>query len=168
MPYATERLRECLREAVDSASDHDLLLRKRHWRCSPARRPPTAVFGLLRTAVTVSRTWLRRPTRSRPDGPRVSVRELGSAQQVTLFQEMDVSRYVKTVQDRITNGVLQALRSKGYDTREFERQSVTIGQGAIYIGAMGGGVASTGARTDIHSTPGDRHGPTRGGRTAPP
>ncbi|MEU5591113.1 hypothetical protein [Streptomyces chrestomyceticus] len=227
MPYETERLRECLREAVDdhgegrrhflrvritawggqlvvsvlvrvhtqgamlvlevaphvlapvradyasaadSASDHDLLLLRNTALAlfsSPAAST-TAVFGLLRTAVTVSRTWLRRPTRSRPDGPRVSVRELGSAQQVTLFQEMDASRYVKTVQDRITNGVLQALRSKGYDTREFERQSVTIGQGAIYIGTMSGGVASTGARTDIHYTPGDRHGSTRSGRTAPP
>ncbi|MFH8411392.1 hypothetical protein ACH4FX_42550 [Streptomyces sp. NPDC018019] len=226
MPYGTEQLRECLREAVNDdgeARRHFLRVRITAWGgqlvvtvlvrvhtqgsmlvlevaphvLAPARAefesaaraasdqdrlllgntvlallssPVTstsAAFGLLRTVLAVTRTWLRRPPRSKPDGPRVSVRELGGTNQVTLFQEMDVSRYVKTVQDRITNGVLQALRSKGYDTREFERQTVTVGQGAIYIGAMSGGVASTGARTDIHYTRGDRHGTARGRRPTP-
>ncbi|MEV0280778.1 hypothetical protein AB0I22_30925 [Streptomyces sp. NPDC050610] len=108
-----------------------------------------ALFSLLRTALALCQLWLVRPRQAVPDGPRTSVRELGGAQQVPLFHEMDISRYVKTVQDRISNGVLDALRQRGYDTGEFERQLVIVERGGIHIGAMSGGVAATGARSGI-------------------
>ncbi|MER7111699.1 hypothetical protein [Streptomyces sp. NPDC000229] len=168
-PHVLAPVRETFATAADTASDHDRLLLRNTVLAlisSPAAST-AAVFALLRMALVVTRTWLRRPTRARPGGPQVSIRELAATEQVTLFQEMDISRYVKTVQDRITNGVLQALRSKGYDTNEFEQQTVNVHRGAIYIGAMSGGVAATGARTNIHYTTGARHVPTGNERSTP-
>ncbi|MFH9090761.1 hypothetical protein [Streptomyces sp. NPDC017673] len=57
-----------------------------------------------------------------PDGPGVSVRELGATDEATLFQEMDIARYLKSIQDRIAGGVRQALWSAGYDIAEFEQK----------------------------------------------
>ncbi|WP_329178623.1 hypothetical protein [Streptomyces sp. NBC_01477] len=108
---------------------------------------------LLRTGVTVFRTWLADPQHALPDGPTASVRELGSAREVSLFQEMDISRYVKTVQDRIASGVLDALRSKGYATGEFEQQIVNV-SGGVYIGVMSGGAVAAGERASAKHTEG--------------
>ena len=74
------------------------------------------------------------------------MRELGSTPFVHLFQEMDVSRYVKTVQDRIINGVRAALRSQGYATDEFEQQVVNVSGNGVFIGgSMSGGAIATGS-----------------------
>jgi hypothetical protein len=98
-----------------------------------------------RTAASVFRVWLSRPETAYPDGPDVSVRELGSVPTVRLFQEMDISRYVKTVQDRIINGVREALRSQGYDTGEFEQQVINVSGNGVFIGgSMSGGAIATG------------------------
>ncbi|MGW1838320.1 hypothetical protein [Streptomyces sp. BBFR2] len=172
-PHVLPPVRDDFAVAADAASEHDRLMLRNTLRAlfaSPAAST-AAVVSLLRTAVAVSRTWLRRSPSSRPGGPQLAVRELAAAEQVTFFQEMDISRYVKTVQDRVKNGVLEALRAKGYDTQEFEQQTVNIGRGAIYVGRMSGGVAATGERTEIHYTSGDgnRHGTHSGERrTAPP
>ncbi|MFJ9429093.1 hypothetical protein ACIRQY_05440 [Streptomyces sp. NPDC101490] len=71
--------------------------------------------------------------RALPEGPRVSVRELGSDDRASLFQEMDHSRYLKSVQDRVANGVLRALREAGYETGEFEQRIVHVAEGATFI-----------------------------------
>ncbi|MCC3775240.1 hypothetical protein [Streptomyces sp. UNOB3_S3] len=104
-----------------------------------------AAVSTVRSGVSGFRTWLADPRRSAPDGPAHSVRELAAAKEISLFQEMDVSRYVKTVQDRIASGVREALRSQGYETDRFEQQIVQISEGAIYIGQMSGGAVAQGA-----------------------
>ncbi|WP_221514723.1 hypothetical protein [Streptomyces spectabilis] len=123
---------------------------------------PTATFAsgvsAIGTAAAVCRTWLADPQRALPDGPVTSVRELGSVEEISLFQEMDVSRYVKTLQDRIASGVLDALRTEGYETGEFEQQIVNV-SGGVFIGAMSGGAVAVGGG----ATAEDRGG--RGGRT---
>ncbi|GAA2785018.1 hypothetical protein [Streptomyces showdoensis] len=67
------------------------------------------------------------------EGPRVSVRELGSDDEASLFHEMDISRYLKTVQDRVVNGVTVALRRAGYETAEFEQKIVHVAEGGTFI-----------------------------------
>ncbi|MEU1824559.1 hypothetical protein ABZ502_19290 [Streptomyces abikoensis] len=104
-----------------------------------------AAVSTVRSGVSGFRTWLADPRRSAPDGPAHSVRELAAAKEISLFQEMDVSRYVKTVQDRIASGVREALRSQGYETDRFEQQIVQLSEGAIYIGQMSGGAVAQGA-----------------------
>ncbi|WP_435974455.1 hypothetical protein [Streptomyces sp. Qhu_M48] len=68
-----------------------------------------------------------------PEGPAVSVRELGSDDEASLFQEMDISRYLKSVQDRVANGVTAALREAGYETAEFEQKIVHVAEGGTFI-----------------------------------
>ncbi|MEV5968803.1 hypothetical protein [Streptomyces sp. NPDC051921] len=75
-----------------------------------------------------------------PEGPLHSVRELGSDDKASLFQEMDVSRYLKSIQDRVTNGVTVALRQAGYETAEFEQKIVHIAEGATFIEGTRGNV----------------------------
>ncbi|MEV6249919.1 hypothetical protein AB0M38_27500 [Streptomyces sp. NPDC051742] len=72
-------------------------------------------------------------TNALPEGPAVSVRELGSDDEASLFQEMDASRYLKSVQDRVANGVTVALREAGYETAEFEQRIVHVAEGATFI-----------------------------------
>jgi hypothetical protein len=73
-----------------------------------------------------------------PDGPSLSVRELGSAPAGSLFQEMDVARYLKSVQDRVANGVRAALAEAGYETGEFMQKVVNISNGDVNIGNISG------------------------------
>lgn len=114
----------------------------------------------IRTLIALFRVWLADPRRAIPDGPVTSVREQGSAEQVSLMQEMDISRYVKTVQDRIISGVREALRSQGYETGEFEQQIVNVSSGGVFIGAMSGGAVATGDHASAHhsSRPAPAHG----------
>ncbi|MFF1379305.1 hypothetical protein [Streptomyces sp. NPDC058308] len=116
----------------------------------------------IRTVIALFRVWLADPRRAVPDGPETSVREQGSAEQVSLMQEMDISRYVKTVQDRIISGVREALRTQGYETGEFEQQIVNVSSGGVFVGAMSGGAVATGdhARAHHSARPGPAHGNT--------
>ncbi|WP_329621617.1 hypothetical protein OG357_14875 [Streptomyces sp. NBC_01255] len=68
-----------------------------------------------------------------PEGPWISVRERGSDDQASLFQEMDVSRYLKSIQDRVANGVTVALREAGYETAEFEQKIIHVAEGGTFI-----------------------------------
>ncbi|GHF47907.1 hypothetical protein GCM10010218_31680 [Streptomyces mashuensis] len=111
----------------------------------------------IHSAVSGFRTWLADPRRAAPDGPVTSVRELAAVPEISLFQKFDASRYVKTVQDRISSGVREALRSRGYRTDEFEQQIVQVSKGGIYIGSMSGGAVAQGAGAEAkhsakHST----------------
>ncbi|QKW06301.1 hypothetical protein HUT18_07680 [Streptomyces sp. NA04227] len=111
-----------------------------------------AAVSALGTLVSVFRVWLGEPQRALPDGPAASVRELGSVREISLFQEMDVSRYVKTVQDRIASGVHSALSAAGYETGEFEQQIVNVSGGGVFIGSMSGGAVATGERATARSS----------------
>ncbi|WP_371654643.1 MULTISPECIES: hypothetical protein [unclassified Streptomyces] len=121
---------------------------------------PTANFAaatsLISTAVAEFRTWLANPRHALPDGPATSVRELGSTDDLSVFQDMDVKRYVRTVQDRIAGGVREALRAKDYETGDFEQQIVTVSGGGVFIGAMSGGAVATGERSSASHTEGGK------------
>ncbi|WP_240649171.1 hypothetical protein [Streptomyces sp. Z26] len=70
--------------------------------------------------------------RALPDGPAVSVREAGTGPEVSLFQEMDVLRYLRSIQDRVTDGVKVSLYEAGWRTAEFEQKVVNV-SGGTYI-----------------------------------
>ncbi|MEU8626562.1 hypothetical protein [Streptomyces sp. NPDC048669] len=98
-------------------------------------------ISALRTVLMVFRTWLSEPEHAALGAPVKSVREMGSTPVSSLFQEMDVSRYIKTVQDRIASGVRDALEQSGYRTDRFEQQIVNVGDGGLFIRHMSGGTA---------------------------
>jgi hypothetical protein len=106
----------------------------------------TAAAGIAtaRTLLSVFRVWLSSPEYAAPDAPLISVRELASTNELSLFQEMDVSRYIKTVQDRIASGVRAALEQRGFHTDRFEQQIVNVRDGGVYIEDMSGGAVATG------------------------
>ncbi|MFC4492712.1 hypothetical protein ACFPA8_00990 [Streptomyces ovatisporus] len=106
----------------------------------------TAAAGIsaLRALFSVCRVWLSSPEHAAPDAPLVSIRELASTSELSLFQEMDVSRYIKTVQDRIASGVRDALEQHGYRTDRFEQQIVNVRDGGVFIQGMSGGAVATG------------------------
>ncbi|WP_330459397.1 hypothetical protein OIB37_22505 [Streptomyces sp. NBC_00820] len=87
-----------------------------------------------------------------PDGPALSVRELGSAPTASLFQEMDVDRYLKSVQDRVANGVRAALAESGYETGEFVQKIVNISNGDVNIGRVEGSTFAVGSHASASST----------------
>ncbi|MGW8784197.1 hypothetical protein ACWGNM_39890 [Streptomyces sp. NPDC055796] len=66
-------------------------------------------------------------------GPAASVRELASKQEPSLFQLMDLDRYVKTIQERIVGGVTQALHDAGWHTEEFAERAVNVAEGGVFI-----------------------------------
>ncbi|HEV7625576.1 MAG TPA: hypothetical protein VGO89_03670, partial [Streptomyces sp.] len=103
-----------------------------------------AGIASVRTLISVCRIWLSSPEYAAPDAPLVSVRELASTNELSLFQEMDVSRYIKTVQDRIASGVRDALEQRGYRTDRFEQQIVNVRDGGVFIKEMSGGAVATG------------------------
>ncbi|MEU8763080.1 hypothetical protein [Streptomyces sp. NPDC048659] len=92
-----------------------------------------ALVTLGRSLGTLWRQGTGGHTGALPEGPRVSVRELGSEDEVSLFQQMDVSRYLKSIQDRVANGVTVALRQAGYETAEFEQKIVHVAEGGTFI-----------------------------------
>lgn len=82
---------------------------------------------------------------SRVEAPLVSLREQTESHELSLFQEMDVARYVKTVQERMSKGVRNALADAGYETGELHQRIVNINSGGVFIGgSMSGGAIATG------------------------
>ncbi|QDY79678.1 hypothetical protein [Streptomyces qinzhouensis] len=95
-----------------------------------------------------------------PEGPAAAVRELGAQGIGSLFQQMDVLRYLKSIQDRISEGVKDALRDAGWQTDEFEQKVITV-NGGVYIdsarnSAFGFGENSTAKVANFDR--GERHG----------
>ncbi|MGV9319315.1 hypothetical protein [Streptomyces sp. NPDC003660] len=86
-----------------------------------------------------------------PDGPALSVRELGSTPVGSLFQEMDVARYLRGVQDRVADGVRSALAESGYQTGEFVRKIVNIRNGDVHIGRVEGSTFAVGSHASATS-----------------
>lgn len=89
-----------------------------------------------------------------PDVPRVSLREEASTQTLSPFQEMDVTRYIKTIQDRVVNGMREALKQHGYRTDRFEQHVYQLSGGSVFIGEMSGGAVSTGTHGSASHTNG--------------
>ncbi|MFG2984300.1 hypothetical protein ACGFYQ_24095 [Streptomyces sp. NPDC048258] len=96
-----------------------------------------------------------------PAGPAVSVRELAAQSDASLFQLMDLDRYLKTIQDRIVGGVTLALHEAGWHTEEFAERAVNVAEGAVFIqsvrdSAFGiGGVSHNSATRHGSSDPDD-------------
>ncbi|MFD7501701.1 hypothetical protein [Streptomyces sp. NPDC059850] len=93
-----------------------------------------------------------------PDGPWKSVRELGSDHSASLFQEMDVSRYLKSVEDRVANGVRQALDEAGWETGEFEQKIINVSGGGIFIESAQDSAITVGDNNTVSNTRGNRGG----------
>jgi hypothetical protein len=89
-----------------------------------------------------------------PDGPALSVRELGSAPEGSLFQDMDVSRYLKSIQDRVANGVRAALDESGYHTGEFVQKIVNISNGGVNIDRVEGSTFAVGEHASASTVSG--------------
>lgn len=104
-----------------------------------------------------------------PAGPAVSVRELASQSDASLFQLMDLDRYLKTVQERIVGGVAVALHEAGWHTKEFAERAVNVAEGAVFIqsvhhSAFGiGGVSHNSASTSHQAGSDGDKGGRRGG-----
>jgi hypothetical protein len=113
-----------------------------------------SVVTLWRGAASLWRRMAGGYGRALPDGPLASVRELGSDDESSLFQEMDISRYLKSIQDRAADGVKMALADAGWQTDEFEQKIVNVAAGAAYIERVRGPVAigDHSTVTSIHTT----------------
>ncbi|MCI3932570.1 hypothetical protein [Streptomyces sp. AN091965] len=113
-------------------------------RHAGARPPETTTARAVRFLRVVGAQLL--PVRTAPpDAPLVSLRELAATDELSLFQEMDVARYTKTLQDRIGEGVRDALRANGYRTDRLEQNITQINNSGVYINEMSGGALATGS-----------------------
>ncbi|MDF3298304.1 hypothetical protein [Streptomyces tropicalis] len=86
-----------------------------------------------------------------PEGPALSVRELGAAPSASLFQAMDVDRYLRAVQDRIAHGVRTALADAGYLTGEFVQKIVNVSNGGVNIDSVAGSTFAVGSHATASS-----------------
>ncbi|MER8154814.1 hypothetical protein [Streptomyces sp. NPDC094472] len=121
-------------------------------------RTPTAagraVIHAFRSAAFVWRMYAGGYEAAIPDGPWVSVRELGSDVGASLFQEMDVSRYLKSVEDRVANGVRRALDEAGWETGEFEQKVINVSGGGVFIESAANSAFGFGDHNTISNTTG--------------
>ncbi|AUA13147.1 hypothetical protein CFP59_05302 [Streptomyces malaysiensis subsp. malaysiensis] len=121
-------------------------------------RTPTAagraVIHAFRSAAFVWRMYAGGYEAAIPDGPWISVRELGSDTGASLFQEMDVSRYLKSVEDRVANGVRRALDEAGWETGEFEQKVINVSGGGVFIESAENSAFGFGDHNTISNTTG--------------
>ncbi|MFI2185528.1 hypothetical protein [Streptomyces sioyaensis] len=113
-----------------------------------------AVLTLVRGLLSAWRLATAGHGAALPEGPAAAVRELGSFGDSSLFQDMDVARYLKTVQQRVAAGVTTALREAGYQTDEFERRIVHVAEGGVYVESAQGAVGIGDHNTITHTTTG--------------
>ncbi|NKZ00094.1 hypothetical protein [Nocardiopsis alborubida] len=143
LPYVLPPLRSAFHE-VDTLTE-----RSTRFRMSALVAAPAMTMTVLARGTGTLRSWWfewRGPAGGRAQrAPQLSVRELGSRGTRSMLQEMDVKRYVKTIQDRITSGAHQALAEAGYKTEEFQQQVVNISRGGVFIGGSMTGSIATGA-----------------------
>ncbi|MEU7055293.1 hypothetical protein [Streptomyces sp. NPDC046197] len=138
-PHVLLPVREDFKDADRTAHRfrHNNVVGKAAW--AVARVPGSAVGSLVVLGKALWYAWRLLTggyANALPDGPAVSVRELGSAPAGSLFQEMDVSRYLKSIQDRVAHGVRAALAESGYQTGEFVQQINNISNGGVHIGRV--------------------------------
>ncbi|SIO87817.1 hypothetical protein [Nocardiopsis sp. JB363] len=126
----------------------DLTERSTRLRLSTLAAAPAVTIAAVFSGVNALRSWRREwwhSTAHLPlEGPRVSIREAGARDTRSMFQEMDINRYITTIQDRITSGTHQALAEAGYMTDEFQQQVVNVGGGGVFVGGSMAGSIATG------------------------
>ncbi|MFG2527223.1 hypothetical protein [Streptomyces sp. NPDC048516] len=121
-----------------------------------------ALATLLRGLLSVWRLAVGGHGAALPEGPGASVRELGSFGESSLFQDMDVARYLKTIQQRVAAGVTTALREAGYQTDEFEQRIVHVAEGGVYVESAQGAVGIGDHNTITHHSTTRRGAETKG------
>ncbi|MFT2014263.1 hypothetical protein ACMA1D_00210 [Streptomyces sp. 796.1] len=128
-----------------------------------ASAPGQALMAFGRRAVHNWR-WLTGESRSGelPEGPALSVRELAAEPSGSLFQTMDVDRYLRSVQDRIAYGVKTALVAAGYQTDEFAQKVIYISNGGINIDSVDRSTFAVGDHARATATGGQPPRPTAG------
>ncbi|WP_330332129.1 hypothetical protein OHS33_22110 [Streptomyces sp. NBC_00536] len=87
-----------------------------------------------------------------PEGPGLSVRELASQDNGSLFHLMDLDRYLKTIQDRVVSGVTLALHEAGWHTEEFAQRAITVAEGGTYIQSVNNSAFSVGGSGHTNTT----------------
>nr|WP_239149666.1 hypothetical protein [Streptomyces sp. SID12501] len=172
-PHVLTPVREDFKNADRAAHRyrHNNVLGKAAW--AVAQVPGSVAHSLVTLGKGLLYVWRLLTggyARALPDGPSLSVRELGSVPLGSDFQEMDVLRYLKNVQDRVANGVRVALAESGYRTGEFMQKITTInnngdvtnnfarvdnstfaiGSHATASSTTGGAAPQTGSGTDGH------------------
>lgn len=117
--------------------------------------------SLAASAATLGRglaSWWRIATGghggARPEGPRVSVRDLASEDNGSLFHLMDLDRFLKTIQDRVVGGVVVALHEAGWHTEEFAQRAVNVAEGGVFIQSVNHSAFSVGGSNNTNSTKG--------------
>ncbi|MEU0238583.1 hypothetical protein ABZ234_12915 [Nocardiopsis sp. NPDC006198] len=143
LPYVLPPLRSSFHE-VDA-----LTARSARFPVSALVTAPAMTMAVLARGVGTLKSWwfewFGLGVGETQEAPRLSIRESGSRDTRSAFQEMDVNRYVKTIQDRITSGAQQALVGAGYRTEEFQQRVVNISRGGVFIGGSMSGSIATGA-----------------------
>ncbi|MER6037736.1 hypothetical protein ABT133_28170 [Streptomyces sp. NPDC001835] len=156
-PHVLQPVRPLFKEADRAAHRyrHNSALGKAVW--AVARVPVSPARSLIVLGRAVAYGWRLLTggyANALPDGPALSVRELGSADAGSQFQEMDASRYLKSIQDRVANGVRAALAEAGYQTGEFVQQVNNISNGGVHIGRVEGSTFAVGDNSSASSTNG--------------
>ncbi|WP_053927547.1 hypothetical protein [Streptomyces chattanoogensis] len=123
-----------------------------------------ALLTLLRGLLSLWRLGTGGYGAALPEGPAVSVRELGSYNESSLFQDMDVARYLKTIQQRVAAGVTTALREAGYRTEEFEQRVVHVAEGGTYIESAQGAIGIGDHNTITHNATTPRGAASKGSK----
>ncbi|MEV5885947.1 hypothetical protein AB0L74_25055 [Streptomyces sp. NPDC052020] len=149
-------------------ADQNVLGKAVHILTRVAGAPGAALVTLGRRAVRGWRRLTGEFAAGQPEGPAVSVRELAAEPGGSLFQSMDVDRYLRSVQDRIAYGVKAALAEAGYQTDEFVQKVVHISNGGVNIESVEGSTFAIGdharatAATRATTTSGGQAPPRRG------
>lgn len=153
LPYVLAPPRSSFHQ-VDDLTERSIRLRMSTLAAGPAVTVAT-LFSGINALRSWTREWWRATSHLPLEGPRVSIREVGARESWSMFQEMDINRYITTIQDRITSGTHQALAEAGYMTDEFQQQVVNVGGGGVFVGgSMAGSIATgSGARADTAGAP---------------
>ncbi|MFD3735990.1 hypothetical protein [Streptomyces sp. NPDC058632] len=125
-----------------------------------------ALVSLFRGALFAWRLLTGGHRSALPEGPALSVRELAAIDTGSTFQEMDVARYLRSIQDRVGRGVRLALAEAGYETGEFVQKIVNISNGAVSINRVEGSTFAIGEKASATTGgPGPQKGASGHGGT---
>ncbi|MFJ3701518.1 MULTISPECIES: hypothetical protein [unclassified Streptomyces] len=132
-----------------------------------------AAASRTKTLTARSRYWydrMRKTDRPVDHGPAYSVRELAAEPHFQqLFQEMDVHRFLKSIQTRTVTAVRLSLRDAGYRTSEYDARTTVLFDRSVHVNGTLHGNVQTGDHSRANhqnvTTPQPQVGPTAGGGT---
>ncbi|MEU5161910.1 hypothetical protein AB0G74_20225 [Streptomyces sp. NPDC020875] len=134
-PHVLQPVRSAFRDAERDAHRYTAggVLGKIAWAVARTPASLTSSVGTVyRTTVESWDGYTGGYAEALPEGPAIAVRELGAEGGGSLFQQMDVVRYLRSIQDRVTEGVKYSLRDAGWQTEEFEQKIINV-SGGVYI-----------------------------------